>query len=91
MMPMMTDGVPCNKSVRKLTVFAKRFLSFSARNAPHNIPIGTANTTAIPNIIIVPMMPLAMPPGMGSPASMAFIALYAVGVGSVKNDHVSWS
>ena len=40
---------------------------------------------------MVPMMPLAMPPGIGSPASIAFIALYAVGVGSVKNCHDSWS
>ena len=36
-------------------------------------------------------IPFAIPPGIGSPASIAFIALYAVGVGSVKNDHESWS
>lgn len=45
----------------------------------------------MPSMIMVPTMPLAIPPGMGSSFSMAFIALYAEGVGSVKNDHDSWS
>ena len=31
--------------------------------------------TAIPSIIIVPTIPFAIPPGIGSPASIAFIAL----------------
>ena len=36
---------------------------------------GIATTIAIPSIIIVPIMPFAIPPGIGSPASMDFIAL----------------
>ena len=35
------------------------------------------------------MMPLAMPPGMGSPADMAIMASKALGVASVRNVHES--
>ena len=53
------------------------------------MPTGIAMTAATTSMRNVPMIPLAIPPGTGSPADMAIMALNALGVGSVRKVHVS--
>ena len=72
--PMIIDGILCNISAKKRTVFANHLFLFSEMYIPHAIPVGIAITDAIITINNVPMIPFAIPPGILSPEFFAINA-----------------